>query len=115
MDREQALAIVAEAREAGKNPDLHGADLHGADLYGADLYGANLYGADLSGADLYDTRLREAASSYHDAKTALDTARESLHQIIRAAREDGASAYRIAKTVHLSEREVGRIAPPKRA
>ena len=65
--------------------------------------------------DLYDARLRAAASNYHDAKRALGTARENLHQIIRAARDEGASAYRIAKTVHLSEREVGRIAPPKRA
>ena len=66
--------------------------------------------------NLYDdARLRAAASNYHDAKAALDQARENLHQIIRTAREDGASAYRIAKIVHLSEREVGRIAPPKRA
>ena len=82
MEREQALAIVAET---GKS------------------------------LGLYDARLRAAASNYHDAKAALDQARENLHQIIRTAREDGASAYRIAKIVHLSEREVGRIAPPKRA
>lgn len=62
-----------------------------------------------------EARLRSAACRYHDAKADLDEARESLHQIIRTARDEGASAYRIAKTVHLSEREVGRIAPTKRA
>ena len=41
MEREQALTIVAEARKAGKRPDLSGADLPDAYLPGANLSGAD--------------------------------------------------------------------------
>ena len=59
---EQALAIVAEARNSGTRPNLRGANLGGANLRDANLGGAdlgyanlryaNLGGADLGGADL---------------------------------------------------------------
>lgn len=60
MNREEALQIVKEAREAGKKPDLSGADLRWANLRWADLRWANLTGADLSEADLRGADLSEA-------------------------------------------------------
>ena len=49
MTRNEALAIVAKARGAGRIAVLRGADLSGADLSGAVLRGADLSGAYLSG------------------------------------------------------------------
>ena len=49
MTRNEALAIVAKARGAGRIAVLRGADLRGADLRGADLSGADLRGAVLRG------------------------------------------------------------------
>jgi len=60
MTRQEAVAIVADARAKGETPDLHGANLSGADLHWADLSGANLRGADLRGADLHGADLRGA-------------------------------------------------------
>ena len=52
MTRDEALAIVAKARGAGRIAVLRGAVLRGAYLSRADLIGADLRGADLRGADL---------------------------------------------------------------
>lgn len=52
-------------------------------------------------------------AAYRAAETAMEQAREDLHEALRRAMVDGHTAYRLAQVTGLSERHVGRIRKDK--